>query len=297
VEGAIERWNIPGAAVAVVNDGEIVFAEGFGVKEVGGNDPVTPDTLFSIGSTTKPITAIMAATLVDDGLITWDTPVVRVMPQFQLSDADATGQITLRHLLAHTTGLPDMDLNYFFSGLPPEGIIEALKDVPLNTQPGASRTYHNEAYSVGGYVAAMAAGGNYDDNLLKTYIDLMQTRLFDPIGMSTATFSIEETQAKPNHATPHYTTLNGTVARTGFNVTPTHFWDTAAIAPVGEIRASAMDVGRFLMTMLAAGVVPDGTLVVSEESLAETWTPQIEMNPDPWVESASSALGWNVAEY
>ena len=85
--------------------------------------------------------------------------------------------------------------------------------------------------------------------------------------------------------------------QTGFDVTPTHFWNTGAIAPAGEVRASAMDVGRFLMTMLSEGVAPDGMRVVSGESLAETWTAQIEMDPDPWLESAGSAPGWNVADY
>ena len=297
IEDTRGSFNVPGMAVVVVQGGDVAFAQGFGVREAGGEDPITPDTMFSIGSTTKAMTAMMAATLVDEGLITWDTPVVDVMPQFQLSDADATGKITLRHLFAHTTGLPNTDLALFFAGLPPEGIVEFFKDVPLNTQPGESRTYQNEAFAVGGYVAAMAAGGRYGNDLLETYVDLMQRRVFDPIGMSTATFSIAETEANPNHATPHYTTLNGTLAQTGFDVTPTHFWDTGSLAPAGEVRASAIDVGRFLITMLSGGVGPDGARVVSSESLAETWTQQIEMSPDPWLESVDSTPGWTLADY
>ena len=297
IEDTRGSFNVPGMAVVVVQGGDVAFAQGFGVREAGGEDPITPDTMFSIGSTTKAMTAMMAATLVDEELITWDTPVVDVMPQFQLSDADATGKITLRHLFAHTTGLPNTDLALFFAGLPPEGIVEFFKDVPLNTQPGESRTYQNEAFAVGGYVAAMAAGGRYGDDLLETYVDLMQRRVFDPIGMSTATFSIAETEANPNHATPHYTTLNGTLAQTGFDVTPTHFWDTGSLAPAGEVRASAIDVGRFLITMLSGGVGPDGARVVSSESLAETWTQQIEMSPDPWLESVDSTPGWTLADY
>ena len=96
----------------------MAFAQGFGVKVADGEDPVTPDTLFDIGSTAKAMKAMMAATVVDEGFITWDTPVVEVMPQFQLSDADATAKITLKHLFAHTTGLPNTDLAFFFPGLP-----------------------------------------------------------------------------------------------------------------------------------------------------------------------------------
>ena len=297
IEENRELYRVPGTAVVVVQGGEVVFAQGFGVKEAGGTDPVTPDTLFTIGSLTKAMTSMMTTTLVDEELVSWDTPVVEVMPQLQLSDADAVGQITLRHLFAHTTGLPNTDLALLFAGLPPEGFVEFLKNVPLNSRPGESRTYHNQAYSIGGYVAAMVAGGRYGDNLLETYLDLMQTRVFDPIGMSTATLSVEEAEASPNHATPHYITLNATLAQTGFDIAPTHYWDVGATAPAGGVRASAMDVGRFLRTMLAEGVAPDGTRVVSDENLAETWTQQIEINAEPFLEGAGYALGWNLADY
>ncbi len=297
IEETRESFNVPGMAVVVVQGGEVVFAQGFGVKEARGADPVTPDTVFSIGSLTKAMTSMMTATLVDQGLMGWDTRVVEVMPQFQLSDTDATGKITIKHLFAHTTGLPNTDLALLFAGLPPEGFVEFLKGVPLSSQPGESRTYHNQAYAVGAYVAAMAAGGEYGDNLVETYIDLMERRVFAPIGMSTATFSIEEAQANPDHATPHYITLNGTLAQTGFDITPTHYWDIGALAPAGAVRASARDVGRFLMTMLAEGVAPDGTRVVSGENLAETWTQQIEINAEPFLEGAGAALGWGLADY
>ena len=297
VEGNRKRYKVPRTAVVVVQGGDVVFAQGFGVKEVGGNDPVTPDTMFSIGSTTKAMTAMMTATLVDEGLIGWDTPVVEVMPQFQLSDAGAADQITLRHLLAHTTGLPNTDLDLLFAGLSPEGVVEFLKRVPRISQPGESRTYQNQAFSVGAYVAAMAAGGRYGEDLLDAYIELMETRVFGPIGMSTATFSIEETEAAPNHATPHYMALNGTLAQTGFDITSTHYWEIGAMAPAGAVRASALDVGSFLMTMLAEGVAPDGTRVVSGENLAETWTQQIEINAVPFLEGAGAAMGWRLADY
>lgn len=81
-----EALNVPGAAVAIVQGGEIVYAEGFGVKEVGSHEPVTADTVFSIGSLDKALTSMMVAGLVDDGLIAWDTPLVEVMPQFELAD-------------------------------------------------------------------------------------------------------------------------------------------------------------------------------------------------------------------
>jgi CubicO group peptidase (beta-lactamase class C family) len=296
VEQNRESLNVPGAVVAIVQGGEIVYAEGFGVKELGGDDPVTADTVFSIGSTTKALTSMMAASLVDDGLIEWDTPLVEVMPQFQLSDEGATQQITLREAFAHTSGLPNTDLVLFFSGQP-EDYVEYLAGVPLAAAPGEAYGYQNQMYALGGYAAAMAAGAEYGENLFPTYAGLMQERVFDPLGMTSATFSAQEAAAGPNHATPHFMSLNGTLAETGFDVTPTKYWDVDAIAPSGTARMSAPDLGRFLITMLSGGVAPDGSRAISAENLAETWTEQIALEPNPYLEQRGSALGWSTVTY
>jgi len=297
VEQMREFLNVPGVAVAIVQGGEIVYAEGFGVKEIGSDDPVTADTIFSIGSLGKAMTSMMVASLVDDGLIEWDTPLVEVMPQFQLSDEQATQQITLREALGMTTGLPDLGPVLFLSGRPPEDYVEYFADVPLAAPPGESFIYHNEMYSVGAYAAAMAAGAEYGENLFSTYADLMQERVFDPLGMTSATFSAQEAVASPNHATPHFQSLNATLAETGFDVTPTHYFDMDTIAPAGTARMSAPDVGRFLITMLSGGVAPDGSRAISAENLAETWTEQISKEPAAHLEQASYGMGWNAATY
>ena len=300
IEETRQLYHIPGTVVVIVQGGEVVYAEGFGVKEIGSDDPITPDTVFTIGSLGKAMTSMMVASLVDESLIGWDTPIVEVMPQFRLSDEHATQQITLRHAFAHTTGLPNTDLDLIFSGLPPESLVEYLANVPLDAAPGESRTYQNEMYATGAYAGAMAAGAEYGENLLESYTGLMQERVFDPIGMSSTTFSVAEAEASPNHATPHYITLNATLAETGFDVTPTHYMEVGAHAPAGTVRSSALDVGRFLMTMLAGGVAPDGTRVVSTENLVETWTEQIELTPAPFeqfLDGAGSGLGWRTVSY
>ena len=89
--------NVPGAAVAVVQNGEVVYQQGFGVRELGGSDPVTPDTLMMVGSITKAMTATMAATVVDDGEVTWETPVVDLLPSFAVADPELTRRLSLRN--------------------------------------------------------------------------------------------------------------------------------------------------------------------------------------------------------
>ncbi len=297
IEQMRELLNVPGVAVVIVQGGEIVYAKGFGVKEIGSNDPVTADTVFTIGSLTKAMTSMMVASLVDDGLIAWDTPLVEVMPQFRLSDEQATQQITLREALGMTTGLPDIGPILFLSGRPPEDYVEYLADVPLAAPPGELYAYHSEMYSVGAYAATMAAGAEYGENLFSRYADLMQERVFDPLGMTSATFSAQAAAASPNHATPHFMSLNANLAETGFDVTPTHYMDMDTIAPAGTARMSATDVGRFLITMLSGGIAPDGSRAISAENLAETWTGQISYEPVPHLEQASYGMGWNAATY
>lgn len=161
VQENLERFKVPGAAVAIVQNGKVVFARGFGVKQPGSDDPVTPDTLFSLGSVTKPMTSTMMATLVDDGLLDWDALVVEIMPQLRLSDPQFTQQITLRHIFAHTTGLPSTRLSLALSGVSPTELVDFLADVPSFAQPGEERLYQSQVFAIGGFIAALAAGAGY----------------------------------------------------------------------------------------------------------------------------------------
>src|SRR5690606_24801633 len=95
VADTLHRTGVPGASIAVVQDGEVVFLQGFGVKELGGTDPVTPDTQLMIGSVTKSMTSTLAATLVDEGWLTWDTPLVELLPAFAVADPDLTSRLTI----------------------------------------------------------------------------------------------------------------------------------------------------------------------------------------------------------
>jgi CubicO group peptidase (beta-lactamase class C family) len=104
VDWAIRHIGIPGVAVAVVQDGHTVYAEGFGVRRAGATDPVTPETRFMIGSSTKPLTTLMMARLIDMGHFTWATPVTKVLPSFALADSDVTQRLEMRHTVCACTG-------------------------------------------------------------------------------------------------------------------------------------------------------------------------------------------------
>ena len=159
VAGALERFGVPGASVAVVQGGALRFARGFGVTELGGGGrPVGPDTRFIIGSVPKSMTALLVATLVDEGRLGWDTPVVEALPQFTLADPAATAAVTFRDLLSMRSGLPRFDGPLFFRPLTPEEVIESLGEVPLSAPPGEVFGYTNQGYATAGFAAAAPPG-------------------------------------------------------------------------------------------------------------------------------------------
>ncbi|MBI1877077.1 MAG: serine hydrolase, partial [Chloroflexi bacterium] len=173
IETARQRFRIPGAAVVVVQGNQVVFAKGFGVRELGQPDPVTPETVFAVGSTTKAMTSMLMATLVDGGSLSWDQPVVEIWPDFKLSDPDVTPQIRVRDLLNMSSGVPRVDLVWSGAGLTAEQIMTSLADLPLATPPGQAYHYNNQIVATGGYIGALAAGGQFG-NLRQGYIDLLQ---------------------------------------------------------------------------------------------------------------------------
>src|SRR4051812_26573332 len=162
---ALNRLGVAGASVAVVQGGEVVYAQGFGVKALGGTDPVTPDTLMMIGSVTKSMTSTMAATAVDDGELTWDTPLVELLPDFAVADPQLTSQLTLADAFCACTGLPrrDLELMFRFNDLAPDQLIDQVAALPLTTPYGQAFQYSNQMYAIGGYAAAAAAGAAPDD--------------------------------------------------------------------------------------------------------------------------------------
>jgi len=284
IESARQRFEIPGAAVGVVQGNQIVFAQGFGVRELGRADPITPETIFAVGSTTKAMTSMLLATLVDEGKLDWDQPVVEIWPDFKLSDPEVTSQIRVRDLLNMSSGVPRIDLAWSGAELTAEQTMASLAELPFVTPPGQWFHYNNQMFATSGYIGTLAAGGQFG-NLRQGYVDLLQARVFDPIGMSSAITSIDVAQAQPNHAIPHDFTLSG-------EVVPTHYHADPGITPAGAVNASTLDMARFVMTQLGQGVAPDGRRAVSAENLAETWQPQVKVT-----QNMSYGMGWFIEDY
>ena len=136
IEDAVERYGIVGASVAVVQHGNVIYTHGFGTTELNGGRPVDSQTLFMIGSITKSMTSLVLATEVDQGLLTWDTPVTDVLPMFALSDPAVTPQIRVRDLLNMTSGVAPYDMVSLLKDFSPVDMMHYVAGIPLLAQPG-----------------------------------------------------------------------------------------------------------------------------------------------------------------
>ena len=267
IDSARLRYQIPGAVVVLVRGHEIVWAKGFGERELGQPEPVDPETVFAVGSTTKAMTSMLVASLVDDGLLEWDQPVQEIWPDFTLSDPTRAAQLRVRDMFTMATGLPRRDLVWSGADLTAEQLMESLAELPVYGEVGQWYNYNNQVVSTGGYVAALAAGGVYGQ-LRQAYMDQLRQRIFEPIGMQSATTAVEQVLANPNHATPHDYNLYG-------EVSPTHFHPSDSITPAGGVYANGLDLARFVLTQMNGGLTPEGRRVVSARNLAETHRPYI----------------------
>jgi CubicO group peptidase (beta-lactamase class C family) len=300
VADALDRYGVPGASVAVVQDGEVVYLRGFGVREQGGTDPVTPDTMMMIGSVTKSMTTMLAATLVDDGRLTWETPVATILPSFAAGDAEMTGRLTVRDAFCNCTGLPGRDLEFLFAAdeLTPEKVVASLKDVAPTAGYGERFLYNNLLVAAGG-LALGATASSAPRPLGEAYDLALRERVLGPIGMTGSTFDPVQVLASGDYALPHAAGLSEHVRPLPLRTENV----STAVAPAGALWSNAREMARYLQTELSGGVAPNGRRVVSGENLAVTWAKGVAMPAQPGHLSSlassmsSYGLGWMSGEY
>ncbi|MBB5715615.1 serine hydrolase [Sphingomonas aerophila] len=291
----------PGMAIAIVENGKVVLAKGYGVRKLGTPAKVDADTLFMIGSTGKAFTTAALATLVDAGKIGWDDKVIDHLPGFQMADAWVTREMTVRDLLVHRSGLGlgAGDLMLVPRGkLSRDEVVRRLRFLKPATSFRSGYAYDNILYVVAGRLIEVVSGQSWEE--------YMRDHVFKPAGLPDATAELNRQLTAPERAQPHGR-VGGGVRGTG----PIKLLDERdrlgqAGAPAGLIAASANDMARWLQIQLAHGALPEGKgRLYSEAAAAEMWTPvtpmPIEPYPAPVAEITPSyqsyALGWDVRDY
>jgi CubicO group peptidase (beta-lactamase class C family) len=290
----------PGMAIAIVEDGRITLAKGYGVRKLGAPGAVDGDTVFMIGSTAKAITTAALATLVDAGKLGWDDKVIDHLPGFQMYDAWVTREMTVRDLLVHRSGLGlgAGDLLYIPRGSYSRAeIVRRLRYIKPATSFRSGYAYDNVLYIVAGQLIEAVSGEPWE-----SYV---RTHLFKPAGMSRAVNEYARLFATPNRAFPH-ARFGGAVRGTGaMRLLDERDHLPQASAPAGLVGASANDMARWLRLQLAHGAVPGGARVYSEAQAKEMWSPVTpmpigELPPivaDTQPQFSAYALGWDVRDY
>lgn len=283
IEQKRQSDNIPGVAVAIVKGNQTVFAQGFGLRDIENNLPVTPETLFHIGSTTKSMTALLVGKLVDEGKLTWDTPAVTIYPQFKLSDDQSTQQVTLRHLLSMTSGIPaSMEDDFDLENSTAEDLFTYIQDQPLDGAPSEKFSYSNINYALAGYLAVLADDNSKFGTLYQGYADLLKSKILTPIGMTNAFVLYSEVKNNPNYGKSYILEDGSPVEAEPEDM------DGDALAPSGVLKANVQEMALFISTQLKQGQAPNGTQVVSSKNVTETW----QTAPG----SGNYALGWDRGE-
>lgn len=292
VEKARKTFDVPGIAVAVVKDGRVVFAKGFGVRRLGEPAAVTENTLFGIASNTKAFTAASLAMLIDEGKLHWTDRVIDYLPSFQMADPYVTREMRIRDLLVHRSGLAlgAGDLMFFpASDLSSDEIVKRLRYVPLETSFRSAYAYDNVLYLVAGKVIEAVSG--------KPWNAFVKERIFSPLGMPTSKTSITEIKPGDDFATPH-ALVDGVLKPIRPDVLDNN-------APAGAIQSSVGEMSKWIAMQLNAGEIPGGKRLFAEARSKEMWsevTP-IPINDPPPAMSAlkmnfsSYALGWSVNDY
>jgi len=292
VSRIMKAFEVPGLAVAIVKDGRVALAKGYGVKRLGDPAPVDAETLFGIASNTKVVTATALGLLVEEGKLSWDAPVVDYLPWFMMSDPYVTRELSIRDLLVHRSGLglgagdllwwPESTYNR-------REVAQRLRYIKPAASFRSAYAYDNVLYLVAGEVIQAVSG--------LTWEDFVAERILKRVGMTGSNVRHSAAAEGGNVATPH--------ARVEGAVRPIKPFTSDNTNPAGGINAGAADMAKWMLVRLARGKLADGTALYSERTAREIDTPvTIQPNYPPPAELAALksnfsayALGVGVRDY
>jgi len=253
-------WKTPGLAIAVVKDGEVVFAHGYGVRELGKPAPVDTRTLFAIGSTTKAMTAALVGMLVDEKKVDWDAPVITYMPWFQLKDPAVTREVTVRDLLTHRAGLGNADYLWYGQRASTDEILRRVRLIDPAYPVRSGFIYQNVMYAAAGALIEAVSG--------KSWADTIRARIFEPLGMRDTIATAATLAKQPNVASPHAIVDGRVRVIDNLSVDP--------VAAAGAVWSNVDDMAKWMQFLLNGGRTggANGKALLSKETFAELFTPQ-----------------------
>jgi CubicO group peptidase (beta-lactamase class C family) len=285
VQGMIDAWRVPGLAVAIVKDGEVIYQKGFGFRDREKKLPITEDTLFAIGSSTKAFTTFVMGTLVDEGKLDWDKPVSTFLPGFKLYDRTATELMTPRDLVTHRSGLPRHDLSWYnATELSRKELVARLPYLKPTYTLRERFQYNNLMFLTAGYLVEQVTGRSWEDNV--------RERILGPLGMTGASFSVEDSQKAADFALPYVEEEDESIKLIPFRV-------VTNMGPAGSINASVRDMTKWVQIHLSGGKVGDRQ-IIGAATLADIHSPHMvidEAAERPELSQPSYGMGWFIDSY
>jgi len=271
--------HIPGMALAVAPQDEVLLVHGFGLADLEQETPVTPETIFAIGSTSKAFTATLVGMLIDDGLMEWDDPVTKHLPWFELAidDGGAGKAVTIRDLLCHRTGFSRMGVLWSAGTTTRETILRTATKAEPWDEFRKNFHYCNVTFMAAGEAAGAACGAGWDE--------AMRVRLLEPLGMQSSSLSVDEAQKSPHLARGYLWDLEKQEHERQ------EMRHLGSIAPAGSINSNALDMARWIRFQLGKGEI-DGERLIRASRVTDTWKPQITIGG-----GVRYGLGWMLRKW
>ena len=285
IRAQMQGWKVPGLAIAVVQNGRVIYSHGFGLRDVKGVLPVTSNTIFAIGSISKSFTSLSMGMLNDEGKLDWDKPVRQYLPEFQMYDPVASERMTPRDLISHRVGMAGHDLLWYSSDFSREDLVRRLRFLQSDHDFRSGYHYNNMLVMTAGYLIGKVSGESWED--------FVRRRIFEPLQMNSSNFSVVDSQKSPDLARPYRKDEHsGAVSEIPFHV-------MSAIGPAGSINSNVDDMARYAIFQLGKGKIGEHQLV-SEANLNLNHSPQVPMAggaPSKEIGPRSYAMGWVISSY
>lgn len=290
IKSAQKQWNIPGLAIAIVQNDKVIFSKGYGVREYGKKAKVTDKSLFAIASNTKAFTAAALSILVDEGKISWDDPVRKYLPYFQLYNPYVSENITVRDLLCHRAGFATFagDLVWYGTTYSRKEIIERARYIKPTYGFRAHYGYSNIMFLTAGEIIPAVTGKSWDD--------FIKEKFFQPLHMNTCNTSIRDFNENSNIAQPHHVEPEK-------EPIPIKYVNWDNIAPAGSINACVSELANWIRMQLNNGEF-EGKQILSENQIRIMRSPQIMKSVSKWSEKtwpskhfSAYGLAWDLFDY
>lgn len=254
----MQRWDVPGLAIAIVVDGEPVLTKGFGVKNIRSNEKVDEQTQFGIASNTKAFNGALLGVLVDEEILHWDDQIIKYIPTFRVCDIQRSYELTIRDLLCHRSGVESANNMWWKSTFPRDEMLQRIAHLDIKQSLRSGYLYNNLMYLLSGMTAEYATG--------KSWNTLVEEKLLTPLRMNHTTTSINGIIPGGNFATPH-------ARNDEYRTVPTIWYNTDHIAPAAAINSSAVDMAKWIQFWCNNGSIGN-TKILSEKQWREITSPQ-----------------------